>query len=88
MTLRVRFLYVVSHIFLFDFFNNVRSRIGLTALVEACKNGNIDIVTTLIEAGAHVQARNNYGHTPLGLARIYHHNDIVSLLSASGDKNE
>ena len=60
---------------------NARTRRnGQTPLHIAVKNGRFDAVKLLLEYGADVYVKNEYGHTPLHYASHYHKVDIVELL--------
>ena len=53
-------------------------------LLDACKNGNIDLVKKMLSYGADVNAKNNNGNTPLHLASRKGHTEIVKLLLEHG----
>ena len=53
---------------------------GFSLLYMSCIWGRLDIAEILIRAGANVDLVNNYGFTPLMVASIYEHEDIVKLL--------
>jgi len=53
-------------------------------LIEASYNGNIEIVKLLIETGADINAKNNYGSTSLMYASKIGHKKIVLLLIEAG----
>jgi cytochrome c len=57
-----------------------------TPLHVAVKNGCLDCVTALVEAGAGVNARtaDSFARTPLHLARFYEHSEISNYLMAHG----
>lgn len=59
---------------------------GFTPLQLAVTNGYIDIVQYLLTTKADVNARNNYGGTPLHLAAMVkgQHGDLVEMLLAHG----
>lgn len=42
-----------------------RDEEGWTALLAACSNGDEEICKILLEAGADINCRDNYGQTPL-----------------------
>ena len=46
--------------------------------------GHMDVVRALLAAGADVNARNNYGDTPLHEASCHGHMDVVRALLAAG----
>ena len=55
------------------------------ALHKACMNGVIEHVQLLLDSGADIEGKTNYGkRTPLHLASLYGHIDIVRLLVDSG----
>jgi len=49
----------------FGFRNQVKDGGGMTALVFAAREGDLDTVKVLVEAGADVNQKTNYGWTPL-----------------------
>ena len=58
---------------------------GYTALHCSCRDGHVDIVRTLVNHKANVNARTDSGDTPLTLAAKYKHDNVVdALLSDSG----
>ena len=63
---------------------NTKRRDGYTALHYSCRNGHVDIVRTLVKHKANVNARTNSGDTPLTLAAINKHDNVVH---ASSDYN-
>ena len=54
------------------------------ALIVAAEKGNIEAVKQHLDAGADVNAKNEYGYTPLHWAAIDGHKEIVELLIAEG----
>ncbi len=57
-------------------------------LLAESRNGNTEAVKQLLEAGTDVNAKNNFGDTPLMLAARYGHNETVGLLlESSADIN-
>ena len=54
---------------------------GYTALHYSCRDGHVDIVKTLVKHKANVNARTDSGDTPLTLAAINKHDNIVHALS-------
>jgi ankyrin repeat protein len=52
--------------------------------MSACETENLDILQFLIENGANVNAKNNYGMTPLMLASIGTNLGIVQFLVQNG----
>ena len=58
---------------------------GYTALHCSCRDGHVDIVRTLVNHKANVNATTDSGDTPLTLAAINKHDNVVhALLSDSG----
>ncbi|XP_046552784.1 ankyrin repeat domain-containing protein 39-like [Haliotis rubra] len=58
---------------------------GYTALHYASRNGHLDVVRTLVDAGAHVDVTTRSGHaTPLHRAAYMGHTDIVKFLLSRG----
>jgi ankyrin repeat protein len=56
-----------------------------TALMEACREGNLPIVKHLLESGADVNAKNSIGSTALGVAEEHGApREIIDLLLAHG----
>jgi len=55
-----------------------------TPLMRACHKGDIDIVTTLIDAGARLNARNADGNNALWLACVGGHLDAIRVLVKAG----
>jgi len=53
---------------------------GYTCLMEAAFNGHLDVCRLLIDKGAHIEAKNRYGRTPLHYAAANGHLEIVRLL--------
>ena len=54
---------------------------GVTALHIAAFNGYLAIATRLLEGGADLTLRNNYGETALDFARSGGYSEVVALLS-------
>ena len=65
---------------------NQASSGGNTPIYGAARNGHLDVIKTLIEAGANVNKSNSDGWTPLNLAARYGHIDIVEALKTAGAK--
>ena len=57
---------------------------GYTCLMEAAFNGHLDVCRLLIDKGAHIEAKNRYGRTPLHYAAANGHLEIVRLLCDRG----
>lgn len=53
---------------------------GMTALHYAADRGFSDIVKLLVERGADTQALDSEGQTPLSLAELCEHDDIIAFL--------
>jgi len=53
-------------------------------LIMASKNGHQEIVQTLLEANADVNAKTSNGATALMLASQNHHREVVQLLNSAG----
>ena len=56
------------------------------ALVDAVKQGDLEAVRVLAEAGADVASRDKFGTTPLQMAARGGHREIVRLLGQHGAK--
>ena len=54
---------------------------GYTALHYSCRDGHVDIVKALVNNKANVNARTDSGATPLTLAAINNHANVVHVLS-------
>lgn len=63
---------------------NLRCANKRTALHEAAKLGNWDMVKLMLTSGAHPDARSSYGFTPLALAAQGGHTEIMELLLQKG----
>ena len=55
-----------------------------TPLIDAVEDGNLAAVQTLLDAGADVEGRGEYGYTALIEASVYGHLAIVKALLAAG----
>ena len=68
---------------------NQPNKYGLTALQQACRDGNLALANFLLERGADLSFVDSEGRTALHLASEQGHLDIVSLLvnSACADVN-
>ena len=60
---------------------DVKGQGGYTALHYSCRYGHVDIVRTLVKHKANVNARTDSGDTPLTLAAINKHDNVVHALS-------
>ncbi|KAL0970148.1 hypothetical protein UPYG_G00237800 [Umbra pygmaea] len=67
---------------------NVATDTGLTPLHLAATEGLLECTETLVRAGADTSARENRGHTPLDLARIWCHRRIARFLKNCMWQNE
>ena len=62
----------------------VKGQDGYTALHFSCRDGNVDIVRTLVKHKANVNAKTDSGDTPLTIAVRHKHDDVIhALLSDS-----
>jgi len=64
-----------------------QSAVGWTALHYAAINGDVELVKYLIKYGANVNQTTGEGSTPLYLAQLGNHEEIVKLLKSAGAKN-
>lgn len=55
---------------------------GHTALMEAARSGELNIIKRLIQSGASLHLKNNNGLTALDIAKMRDHHEIVSLLES------
>ena len=62
---------------------NAKSNDGGTALMEASRYGNVEVVRELLAAKADVNAKNNDGRTAL-MEASKGHDDVVKLLKEAG----
>ena len=60
---------------------NGTDRAGLTALMEAVKNGHTQCVKLLLEAGADRELHTTNGRTALDWAREKEHEEMIQLLA-------
>jgi len=65
---------------------NQRNKGGATSLHIACREGNFEIVKTLIDNGANVNITDNEGWTPLMRASLSGNQEIVEILLKNGAK--
>ena len=65
---------------------NQRNKGGATSLHIACREGNFEIVKTLIDNGANVNIIDNEGWTPLMRASLNGNGEIVEILLKNGAK--
>jgi len=63
-----------------------KSAAGWTALHYAAVNGDIELVKYLIRYGANVNKSTGEGSTPLFLAKLGNHEEVVQLLKKAGAK--
>jgi ankyrin repeat protein len=59
---------------------NMKDTFGRTPLLEACVQGNEEIVRILVDAGANVNIHNKYQNTPLHVAALNNYPNIVNYL--------
>jgi len=57
---------------------------GWTALMEAARQGTVDLARELIRAHVNVSARNQYGATALDIAEINSHWEVASVIRSAG----
>lgn len=55
-----------------------------TLLIDAARNGDVDVVEALLKQGANVNQGNKKGETPLILAAAYGHVEVVDVLIKQG----
>jgi hypothetical protein len=65
---------------------NQRNKGGATSLHIACREGNFEIVKTLIDNGANVNIADNEGWTPLMRASLAGKKEIIEILLKNGAK--
>ena len=65
---------------------NVQNKHGKTALMFAAKEGSVDLIGTLLEAGADANKESEYG-TPLSYAESTDNEEIVKILEDAIHKN-
>ena len=75
----------------YSFDINYKNYYGVTALMTASTENNIDLIKLLIEKGANINDKEVDGWTSLMIASVYGHKEIVELLIEKGaninDKN-
>jgi len=59
---------------------------GSTALMDAAGSGHQEVVRVLLDNGANVNAKREYGATALKIARAKGHKEIAELLKSHGAK--
>ncbi|KAL5509700.1 hypothetical protein EMCRGX_G005116 [Ephydatia muelleri] len=57
---------------------------GSSPLKAACLNGHLDVVKTLLEAGANINQADKKGRSPLYAASCNGHLDVVKTLLEAG----
>ena len=68
--------------------DGVLGKTSYRVLHKAAKEGSIEMVKFLIERGAKVNARAEYGWTPLDLAIKKNRKEVIQLLRANGGKTD
>jgi ankyrin repeat protein len=63
---------------------NAENEAGITPLIEACINGNKEMVEILLDAGSPAQPAAGFRHTPLRGAVVCGHDHLISLLLSKG----
>ena len=63
---------------------NHAAKNGFTALYGACRNGHVEAIRALVEAGADLSRADNNGFTPLSIARANNHEAAVQALVEAG----
>ncbi len=63
---------------------NHRYEGGVSPLMEASMNGNVELVNFLLESGADPSAKTKDGKTPISFAREKNHANVVEVLKAQG----
>ena len=53
-------------------------------LIAACFKGKMEVATLLMERGVDINAKDTDGHTPLSLAVIMNHTQLVAYLRTVG----
>ena len=64
----------------------MKDKTGGTPLHWEAENGNAEVISALVEAGAEVNAKDNGGKTPLDKAKELNDKDTVSALKKAGAK--
>lgn len=62
------------------YFNYTFYQVGRTALHVACEGGHCGTAALLVARGAAREARDNAGRTPLHLATVHRHTELVRAL--------
>ena len=57
---------------------------GNTPLMQAAGDGDVAVMTTLLEHGASIKTKNESGEVPLGFAVTYEQPEAIRLLAAHG----
>ena len=68
--------------------DGVLGKTSYRVLHKAAKGGSIELVKFLIERGAEVNARAEYGWTPLDIAIKKNRKEVIQLLRANGGKTD
>lgn len=67
---------------------NITGDNGSTPLIRAIENGDMEMVSALLNAGADTTVPDQYGNLPLQVANNYSRNDIADLLKSKGAREE
>eukprot|EP00601_Ochromonadales_sp_CCMP2298_P019614 CAMPEP_0173314196 /NCGR_PEP_ID=MMETSP1143-20121109/25191_1 /TAXON_ID=483371 /ORGANISM="non described non described, Strain CCMP2298" /LENGTH=341 /DNA_ID=CAMNT_0014256751 /DNA_START=114 /DNA_END=1136 /DNA_ORIENTATION=- len=63
---------------------NTKNNFGVSAIIFAANNGNVDLVQALVGIGAKIEDRSNNWRTPLLCASYWGHYDCVQYLTSVG----